>query len=93
LKPEYKKEKKRETETDRQRDRETERQRDRHRDRRRQGSSFIRVVLDRQVVVEDRTIQQKEGAKRLEDIARVSLRPSRAIQPEAKRSQIESVSM
>jgi hypothetical protein len=34
-----------------------------------------------------------EGAKRLEYIAKVSMRPTRAIQSEAKRSQTESVSL
>ena len=36
--------------------------------------------------------RELEGARRLEQIARVSLRPSRAIQSEADRTEFESVS-
>ena len=42
---------------------------------------------------EDRMNQRLREARRLKQIARVSLRPSRAIQSEAERSQFESVTL
>ena len=37
--------------------------------------------------------REREGARRLEDIAKVIMRPSRTIQSEAEKSQIELVSL
>ena len=68
---------------------------------RREGG-FTGTVVQRQVVKrenkldtgEDRMSQRMKGARRLEQIARVSLSPSRTIQEKLReRSRIESVSL
>jgi hypothetical protein len=53
--------------------------------------SFTRRVLQRQIADEGKRSQKGEAAKRSKHTAKVSVKPGRAIQSEAERSQILSV--
>ena len=55
------------------------------------GGSFTGIVVQKQVTGREQA-REKEP-KNLEQLAKVSMRSSRTIQPEAERSQFESVSM